>query len=233
MQNIFSLKSLLKKMFLLLLIGTTNINTEAKNLPGFIITENSDTIAGSIKKYLFDRITGNLTFRGINLELYHHEIAFRHEDKSYKTYKPQDILGFSFIYKKEQYTFHRFAIESKSIIKKERKRYRFLHLLYNNNKISLYSDYIRVRNTENLKDTKDLNKPASYKYNDYYLYNTSSGLCKIDFSNGIDSILRLLKAYGMEEDFIDNYFNKAFAHDIRKIFEEYDLWLKLRIIKKK
>ncbi len=220
--------------FIFLFIGLISIysNSEAKRLPGSIITENSDTIVGTVKMYLFNRITGNLIINGIDLELYHYEVSFKsHDSKGFKTYKPQDILGFTFIYKAEKYIFHRFIIEYKSIVKNERKRYRFLNLLYRD-KVSLYSDLIRVNNSGNLKDTHDLTKPVSYKYNEYYLFNNFIGLNKVEVTNNVSSTFELLKLYGIEEKFLYSHIEMLNVKNIKEVFKEYYSWSKKKNSKK-
>lgn len=203
MRNNFTDNLLLRFTFLVVILMMINNNSEAKKIPGFIITNDFDTIVGDVRMYLFNRVSGNINITGIDLETYFYEVSFKELDtKQYKTYKPQDIIGFSFTYNTTKYMFHRFIIERKSIVKKERKTYRFLNLLFKN-EISLYSDLNRVYHGNNIKDTHDLSKPPSFMYKDYYLYNNTVGLSKINRN----TYKELLKLYGQGKRVYSSFLN--------------------------
>ena len=207
--------------FIFLLFGLTLINEycEAKRVPGFILTENADTLYGEIIVYKFDRITGGWIFNGINLEYFHFEVSFKaYNNNRFQTFKPEDILGFGFTYKSIDYIFCRFIIESKSIMKNERKRYRFLNLIYNG-KVSLYKDLIRVNSP-----TYDLTKCGSYLYYDYYLFDNLVGLKKVQIINDNKFLFDILNLYDFEKDYLDRIPVKANFKDIKMILEEYDSW---------
>ena len=193
----------------------------ARKVPGYILTENLDTIYGEVKVYSFDRITGDLIINGIDLQSYHLEVEFKsHDGKKFITFKPQDIQGFGFFYKSEKYIFRRFLIEQKSIVKSERQFYRFLNLLYNG-KISLYKDIIRVNNP-----SYDLTKAISYVYSDYYLYDTPGGLKKVRVKEDDESLKDILSYYGFEDDYLNSIPKNTNLKDIQTVLEDYDSWYK-------
>lgn len=206
MQKVF-----LKFIILLFVFVYTYEYCEAKRVPGFIITENADTIYGKIKVYSFNRITGGWVFNGIDLELFHFKVSLKEDKiKRFQTYTPEDILGFGFRDKSVDYMFNRFLIESKSIVKNETLRYKFLHLIYIG-KVFLYSDMNRVNSPNN---------PQKIVY-DYYLFNDIVGLKRIDNQT---SIFDLLSLYGFEKDYLDSIAKKINKMNIKMILEEYDSW---------
>jgi len=215
---------MIKFMLFLCMLPLTNEFCEAKKVTGYIITENSDTLYGEIKVPNFNRITGGWIMSGTNLESFHFEVSFKNRQKNtFQTFKPEDILGFGFNYKSINYTFRRFVIVSKNFFKKERRIVRFLNLEYSG-KVALYEDVIRVNNNNMKTNTTDITKGDSYVYYDYYLFNDSIGLKKVELTDDIKSLVDLLKLYGFEKDFLDSIPTKTNLKDIKMILMEYDTW---------
>ncbi|TLX73074.1 hypothetical protein E9993_16575 [Labilibacter sediminis] len=123
-------------VFTFFLIGTT---CQAKVLPGYIITQESDTIWGSIKVYTFNRYTGAWVFNGIDLEWCYLEATFKEKGEFwFKTYSPERIKEYGFTYKDQAYIFHSKNISTKSIYKRTRELKQFLNVIYSENGIIVY-----------------------------------------------------------------------------------------------
>lgn len=163
-----------KIRIIIVLVLTLNLNSVlATKVPGYIIENNSDTIFGEIKVSRFDIYTGGIIFHGIDLESFHSILYFKENNKSrFKSFTPNDIAGFGFIYKSINYRFKTFMIESKSIVKSERKKLRFLNLIYQG-EIAVYKDIVRK---DNFIMTGIQTKVTDYY--DYYLFDDKHGLRK-------------------------------------------------------
>lgn len=196
----------------------------ASKVAGYIITENSDTLYGEIRVSNFDRITGGWIFNGIDLESYHYQVTFKENGKShFKTFTPADIQAFGFSYQSSDYIFKRFTLVAKDLFNKEQKRYRFLCLEYNG-RISLYQDVVYVINRMNHTTQND-----NYTYSEYYLYNASKGLKKLELTRHTKALVELLLFYNMEKDYLELLPAKADLKDIKTILAEYDNWCNKRL----
>jgi hypothetical protein len=191
----------------------------AKRVPGFIVTNNADTLFGDIKVYSFDRVTGVWIINGIDLQCYHFEVTFRNSiEKKYLTYKPEDIKGFGFVYKSKKYIFHRFILEPKNMFKPGTKVYRFLSLEHKG-KISLYKDVIRMTNP-----SADFISNISNLFFDYYLYDANHDLQKFQVKDEEKSMAEILRNYGFADEYLKELPTKTNLRDIKMILEDYDLW---------
>ncbi len=153
--------------------------SQARCLPGYIITNNNDTIHGKINIYSFNRNTGHYNFSGIDLEFCFLEVAFKKTNKEkYTIYKPDEIKGYGFMNKKINYTFRSFLIAKKSIIASEREQIHFLQLVDNKDGILIFKklQYV-VKDFNNIKNPEYVKKRLVPEY-DYYAYSEELGLLK-------------------------------------------------------
>jgi len=218
------------KYFILILIFNLNGNIiEAKKVPGFIITENSDTIYGQIKLSKFNLLTGTWFLRGINLEQLHFEIWFKeNKSRKFKNFKAIDISGFGFNYKSSDFYFQSFTLESNTRIINERKRDRFLQLIYKG-QVELYKDLIRVINYDNINDYSTIRfKNRSFLYYDFFLYNKTKGLTKVELTKDKKTINQLLNLYDFDKEYLKRIPNNTKFKDIKLILIDYDLWFYLK-----
>ena len=219
------LKRFIKYVILLLLLILNGNYLEARKVPGFIITENSDTIYGQIKLSKFNLQTGTWFFHGINLEPLHFEVWFRDEkSKKFRNFQAIDISGFGFNYKSQDYFFHSFTLESNTKIIKEKKRERFLQLIYNG-KVKLYRNLSRAIKYDNF----DYNlfwkyKDQTFIYYDFFLYNKSKGLTKVEISKDIKTIKQLLYIYDFDKEYVNRLPSNTKLKNIKMILINYDLW---------
>ncbi len=156
-------------VFTLLLINEV---CEAKKTSGYIITNDKDTIRGTIRLYTFNRRDGGFNLHNISLEMCFVEIPFRKSDqKKYTIYKPDAIKGYGFTYKGVPYEFSTFLIESKSLSLNDKKQNHFLQYVYNqnNNKVYRHQTYV----------SKDAEGNLEPKYI-FYIYNAEKGITKIN-----------------------------------------------------
>lgn len=197
---------------------------EGKKVPGYIVTEDRDTISGDIFIYRYNLINRLFFVNGIDEESYHYQVAFKdNQNKKYTVYKPEDIQGFRFRFKDEDYVYQRIRLEKRSLIPEEKTQFRFFRLVYAKG-FSLYRDKIRIRQaSDDLKKTIIGNPVGaeSLIVNEYYLYNADIGLVRVD---GSVPVTDLLKLFGMEEAFIKSLPHSIKNRDILKIISEYELW---------
>jgi hypothetical protein len=219
------LKEFIKYFILALLFTLTANFTEAKKVSGYIITEKSDTLYGQIKLSKFDIITGTWMIFGIYTDQLHHEVWFKeNNDKRFRKFQAIDINGFEFSYKSKVYIFRSFTLKSNTILGKEKKRERFLQLIYTG-ELELYWD---TKSTVNNFEPDDVsfNTNQSYTYYDLYLYNKSIGLTKVEISKDVKTIKQLLKKYEIDKEYLKRIPDNAKLKDIEVILKDYDFWLK-------
>ncbi len=211
------------RCYAILLLLVISLPVLAKKVDGYIVNSNGDTLTGYIKVFKFDRKTGVLIVNGIDMECYHQDVVFKAKnDKSFSTYKPEDIVSFGFSYQGRNYTYQRFILESKNIFSKEgNKVYRFLSLEYKGT-YSLYRDVVRTNNTAN-----GLMNNLSNLFLDYYLYQTDSGLKKLEGTDE-QSLSEILENHGFQEEFIRELPPETKLKDICFVLVKYDQWLKMR-----
>lgn len=194
----------------------------AFEVPGYIITNNSDTIKGDIKLSNFDIYTGGLLLNGINLEQFHSTLHFRATTNSgFKRFTAKDISGYSFNYKSIRYCFKTFMIESNSIVKSERKKLRFLNLIHQG-EIAVYRDIVRKNNyfITNNPNSKVID------YSDYYLLDTKHGLTKFSGTNEYKTLIDLLRNYEIDQKFLEQLPTTVRIRDVIEILNAYESWRK-------
>jgi hypothetical protein len=195
----------------------------AKKAPGFIIRHNCDTIFGEVNISFFDPYSGGFVFYGINLEPFQTQLYFREKNSTHFTlYRPNDISGFGFTYKSTNYRFKTLLIECRSIIKSERKRLRFLNLIYQG-QLALYKEIVRK---ESYFTTGNPNKLLDYY--DYYLYDDKHGLKRVIPTKEFRSLKDIFQFYGLHQKFIEILPSDARFKDVKYFLEEYDMWRRWR-----
>lgn len=216
---------------LLLLFGCIFIftNLQAKKVPGYIITNNGDTIFGEIKVSSFDLFTSGIVINGIDLEPFYFMVGFRESGKWLcKTYEPEDLMGFEFLFDKLIYRFERHKIKSKSIIKNDEERIRFLNLVFKG-ECSIYRDVIR-RPTD-LQSIIPNPHAHSIVHYDYYLYNEKRGLKKVVRTKDCTTVIELLTLYEVDREYLKRLSPQIQFRDIRKVLLDYENWKRSQIIR--
>jgi len=192
----------------------------AASVPGYIVTNSSDTIRGVIKIPRFDWYTGGLTLFGINLEQFHSVLIFRDNGTGrFESFKPNEIAGFGFEYKSIHYKFKAFSIKTKSIIESERIRSRFLVLLFEG-EVSVYKDIVRMGNF--IAD--DALTDRVIDHYDYYLYDDKQGLKEAIRTAHYKTVSDLLRLYEIDQDFIEQLPSDVRFKDIVEILQGYERW---------
>lgn len=216
-----------KITFSIAVLLTLNVNLAlADKVPGFIVKNSSDTIYGEIKVSNFDLYRGGTVLSGINLEPFHSAVEFRENNaRRFKSFTPTDLKGFGFNIESINYRFSTFVIESKSIVKSERKRLRFLNLVLQG-EIALYRDIVRKDN--------DYMSGARYDkivdYHDYYLFDEKHGLKRVVATKEYKTVKDLLKYYEIDQRFIDRLSPNIRFKDATEVLLEYEKWKKKNAI---
>lgn len=208
--------------FLLLLTFMLSYNyCQAIHVPGYIITEKSDTVFGTIQLQKFDQVSGGLIINGFDRGILYKQLFFKSlTDKRYKTYLPETISGFGFNYDKEKYVFQSFTLDRKSMVKREHYQSRFLCLVYKGS-LSLFKDIKHY----NFDPSNTLGNQNSYTYAEYFLYQPSVGLKKVEITDKIPSIKVLLRLYNCKEEFVQELKDNLLIRDMMDVLEAYDQWL--------
>ncbi|NOQ25846.1 MAG: hypothetical protein GQ564_10835 [Bacteroidales bacterium] len=216
----------IKYTILLLSLILINNYVEARKIPGFIITENKDTIYGEVIVSFFNLHTVAVILDGVNLEPLHYEVWFReYEKRRFHNFQAKDISAFGFYFRYKNYLFHSFTLESNSIIEKESKRDRFLQLCYVG-KVSLYKDLSRMNmHNINVIIPSIVDYTNSIVYYNYFLFDDIEGLTKVEISENIKTISDLLNLYNIEKEFIDLIPKKTKLKDINIVLKKYEFWL--------
>ncbi len=189
----------------------------AKKFSGYIITNNQDTLEGTIKAFLCKSSTGEIMINGVDLQAQFENVSIKQNGtKRYKTYLPGEILGFCFSYDNKYIQFHRFKIYTNSIIKNERSNYRFLLLVCKKN-MSIFLNQKRIYNNKSFNSTPEALQYSYHLYKDYYLYSKNTGLQR--FTN--NNIIEFLKLYGIDDKFIDTYNGPLTLQNFGNIIEDF------------
>ena len=193
----------------------------AKKVPGYIIRHNCDTIFGEVNISFFDPYSGGFVFYGINLEPFQSVLYFREtRNDCFTAFTPKDIAGFGFTYKSVNYRFKTQLIEYKSIVKSERKRLRFLNLIYQG-ELAVYKEIERKEN--HFRTGIGIpNKTVNY-YN-YYLYDDRHGLKRVIPTKEFKTVKDIFQYYEMQPKFLETLPSNARFKDLEYYLEEYYMW---------
>ncbi len=200
------------------LLGTTE-NCFGKNVPGFIVTNNSDTIFGTVQVSKFDQLTGRLILDGYETQSFYSRVVFKSSNqKQFLNYYPENISGFGFSDKYGNYFFKSFKIKHKSIFENGRERYEFLCLIYKGT-FELYESLYFV---ENMYVNQRFEKYITNT--DYYLYSDIKGLVKVDNAQ-YKKITDLLREAGLDNRFIEVVPENIRFENIKSLLKIYDSWI--------
>lgn len=194
-------------------------SVSAKKAPGYIIRHNCDTVFGEVNIPFFDLYSGGFVFYGINLEPFQSALYFREKKNDrFTAFTPKDISGFGFTYKSVSYRFKTLLIEYKSIVKSERKRLRFLNLIYQG-QLALYKE---IERKESHFTTGIPNKLVEY-FN-YYLYDDKHGLKRVIPTKEFKTVKDILQYYDIQPNFLETLPSNARFKDLEYYLEAYYLW---------
>lgn len=216
MQKLFS-QIFLFSLFMMLFPGIC----KALEAEGYIITEKSDTVFGTVKLTKFQN--GRVLLNGFDVESLQYQISFKEKDgRRYKTHFPGSIVGFGFTYEYENYSFTSFIIDYKSVLPADRQRNRFLCRVYKG-KLNLYQNIITVNNPSAFNSNNNFST-----YYEFFVQNSSKGLLKVEKTKSIQSLRDLLQHFGVDEKFILEVPLYTDLGDIIKVLQQYDKWLALQ-----
>lgn len=186
---------------------------------GYIVTNKADTVFGTVKLSNVDRYNGTVSFGEINTEPLHAVLLFKEDkNKHFTAHGPKDILGFGFVYKSGYYRYRSFNIITKSLLKSERIRPRFLKLCFSG-KTALYNE----RTKENRSAISSQNHMLDYY--DYYLFSDKRGLIKVTQSKQFRIIADLLHYFDFDPAFIARLSASITFRDIHYVLYEYEKWM--------
>lgn len=197
-------------------------NAFSRQVPGFIITHNADTINGLIKVSKVSLMNRAVNVNGIDLETFHYMVSFKENgQKHFKTYQVNDIKGFNFRYKDVTYKFQQFELRSNTFVSGDQVRSRFLCEIVKG-EVTLYKDITRRQTGV---DQQHLYK--NYQgavYYEYYLYNKELGLAKVIKSNSSESLLDLLLQYGVDDEYLQLISPQTKYKDVKEVLIDYENW---------
>jgi hypothetical protein len=166
-------KYISRTLLLISVLFGLNAMASSENTYGYVVTLNSDTIYGVIQLSHFDQVTGGLILNGIEEESFHSRVVFiAKNEKRFKTYFPEMLLGFGFTYRSVNYVYQRVLEQRKSIFKSDMQQYRFLRLVYQDEGGVRYKD-VRMAPNPGLQSNED----------EYMKFNTH--LFRIKKENGL------------------------------------------------
>jgi hypothetical protein len=210
------------RIIIAILLLINSVLAFARTAPGYIIRNSSDTIYGEIRVSIFDLYRGGTVLLGINLEPFHSAAYFREKGENrFHSFTPKDIKEFGFFDKSIDYRFRSFVIESKSIVKSERKRLRFLNLVWQG-EVALYRDIVRKDNDYMSGARND----RIVDYYDYYLLDEQHGLTRVSGTKEYKTLKDLLKYYEIDQRFIDQLSPNIRFKDVTEVLLEYEKWKK-------
>lgn len=106
-------------LIIFVLVGVS-YHAKAKKVPGYLITNENDTLYGEIKISHFNILTGDFLFRSVYMDQFHFEIVFRENDTGkFSAFKAGEIVGFRFDHGKQSYIFQRFILTSNTPLKEK------------------------------------------------------------------------------------------------------------------
>jgi len=215
------------RFFIISVVLILGINAVyARKVSGFIIKNNNDTIFGEVNLLFCDPHSQQFVFWGIDLEPLQAVLYFREKNtQRFTAFTPNDIAGFGFTYKSTDYKFKTLLVEYKSLVSSERKKLRFLNLIYQGH-LALYKE---ITTKESYFSTGTSNRYIDYY--DYYLYDERHGLKRIIKSNEFKTLSDVFRYYEINQNFIDIVPANARFKDIMYFLETYDMW-KRRNLKK-
>lgn len=210
---------LILPVFVLLLFS---INSNAADVRGYIISQNLDTIYGTIELPEINQTTGAVYIKGYDEEAISRRMKFKSDNEnSFHNYTPKDIVGFGFAYQSRTYVFERFLLKYKSLAFSESGQYKFLNLIHKGN-LSLY---INPRYWI-LPTSNDLGNELTVYY-EFYLYNDANGLVRVEKNKYTKTVRDLLLRFNVNKEFIDELPSYADFSNIQVILLNYDEWLLL------
>lgn len=219
MKKVFSCNFLIIVLIAVLIPFASN----AIDAEGYIITEKSDTVFGSVKLTKFQN--GRVLLNGFDLETLQYQVSFRGKDeRKYRTHYPGTIAGFGFTYEYEDYSFTSFVIDYKSVVPNDRQRNRFLCRVYHG-KLNLYRNIITVNNPSAFNNQSDFTT-----FYEFFLQNSTKGLLKVQRTKEIQSIRDLLRQFDVDEKFIGEVPLYTDMDEIRKVLQQYDKWLAMQSV---
>lgn len=209
----------LKKAFVFLAFCLYAFPGFSKNLPGFIVTPNNDTLTGTVKVSRFDLHDGSFMVNTINLEPLYNSVLFKADQSSrFKSFSPTDIRSFTFHYGNRIYKFESKELEMNSIFYSEQQRNRFLRVVYEGN-VSMYENRERISS-----EGAGRNKTKVILHQ-YFLYNDRYGLTRLEKTKAYLSLKDILALYITHDDYLSQINVDIQLTDIESVLMQYDRYL--------
>ncbi|MCU4154768.1 hypothetical protein J1N10_02200 [Carboxylicivirga sp. A043] len=204
-------------LFLLL----TTATSFAKWVDGYITLTDGTNVNGRINVPYVNMESRAILLLGTDLSHFYYSVRFANKELGKKCYYPGDIKGFGFTIKAADFHFVSLDVQYRSIVKNEREREQFLHVLYSNEVVlmtRLVPFYYEIPGMEGWGGVNHVN---SY---DYYLYNSEMGLTRLQVNKEFKSLKNILQLYGVSEVFLEQLPENIKRFDVYNILLEYDMW---------
>lgn len=194
----------------------TPLSTASK-INGYIIDNHEDTIYGTFRLRNVNQ-TGALLLNGFDESSLHSVVVFKKNGaSSFDTFSPEMIRGFHFVYDSTTYQYKSFLIEYNSISYNDRKRHRFLRLIYDGN-LDLYEDIVIIEKTDGSFAGERT------RYYEYFI--DDQELTRIRIDDQTPNLRAVLRQFSVDEDFLQRISDIATIKDLPVILQEYDNWLR-------
>ncbi len=207
------------KIFILLLFFSGSVY--GKQIPGYIINNQADTVYGYIRITSVIFPGGAICLNGFNTEPLYYEVHFKSPlNKRFKRYEPTDIKEFSFIEHNEHYVFRSFDLRRKNLFSKNDECFRFLRLVIEDD-VSLFNNLNKTYYSSNRLTDNGLN---AYTIQEYFLYDNFHGLSEVCKTTEYSVLKDLLKKYNFDNEYIRQLPDSKQYMDIYFILSDYKRW---------
>jgi hypothetical protein len=207
---------------LLVILSIVSIYSNANNrwYKGYVISHNNVLIEGLVYVPIHSQTTGAYNIESVDLEGFYSMVLFKCKDGKFD-YTPDKIKEFGFYYLGVDYKFESNLLNYKSVIRSERRKGRFLNVVYRGS-ISMFRDS-RMLSHETVGVGGGRNVEYLYYY-DYYLSSNDKGMMRLFSSKETKDIKQVLKLLGMDQQFLSEI-GSVKVRDLKDILIQYDIWL--------
>ncbi|WP_439181833.1 hypothetical protein [Carboxylicivirga taeanensis] len=192
-----------------------SVSISAKWVEAYIETNQNEIIYGKIQLPKAEFYTGAWYVKGFDWSYLNRYVRFKSTDTGKVIYNPEQIRGYGFKYRGEDYFYITQVIDRKSIVKSERKKAYFMNVVYN-------GSLMLCKYRKQLDEERPVAKIILY--DEYYLYNEQLGFTKLQVDEQHQSLNSILCQYGVSAFFLRKV-GPLSIHDVKKVLYQYDVWL--------
>lgn len=219
-------KSWLLLIFMTCFLWVNGGHCKASISKGYIITQNKDTIYGTIQVPWRSTSIDFFNLIGFDFESFFYHVSFKSKsDKSFKTYYPTTISGFGFQHRSTFYVFKSFNLNYKSIFEDKGQGYRFINLIHRG-RIDLYQLMITINYPVTSSPFAD--RGQVMKYYEYYIWSDLTKLLWVGPTDQYRTLTDLLEQCNIDKDYYKQIPRTADFIDIKNVLTEYDHWLRMK-----